>query len=97
MPAALAPDLWPCACLSAGAEWTLEQEEPCTVFTPQSVHDCVLQNFSCSALRKVDGAEHLILIKGNWASPSFYVSGACSCVQPLLSTLRTCTRAPDFF
>jgi len=46
----------------------------------QTILDCTLQSHECrgcGAVREVDGGEHLMLIKGSWASPSFYKPGVC--------------------
>lgn len=64
---------------SCGGTWEPESTR-CTVFTQgiiTSTTICDQRCSSCAAFCKVDGGEHLLLLKGTWTSPTFYSNGAC--------------------
>jgi hypothetical protein len=58
--------------------WRLTNAVPATVFTHATIDSTLLEEYACSgcdAKLTVDGNEHLILLKGKWASPTFYGTG----------------------
>jgi hypothetical protein len=93
---ALAPkDVHPVGCpgpCDCGGSFLQLRSDSCVVFYEAAISNIDLVVYSCTSClmeRQPDGAEHLLLLKGTWASAAFHGAGVlaslCSvCIMSLL-------------